>query len=263
MYQIDLSDKKGLIFGVANRRSIAWAIADRLHQAGAQLAYGYQSERLHGLLRKLTSQQENPLLAQCDVCEDSQLDRLFQQVKDRFGRLDFVVHAIAFAPRATFEAPFVEVSRKDWNVALEVSAYSLVAIAERARQLLTEGGSLTTLTYLAAQRVVPKYNLMGVAKAALEASVRFLAYDLGPQGIRVNAISAGPLRTIAARSIPGFGEMAAKAGRTSMLKRNITHEEVAGLALSLISDQLGSGITGETIFVDAGYNAMGMLLEDQ
>lgn len=263
MVSIDLSDKKGIVFGVANQRSIAWAIADALNQAGARMAFGYQGERLRGTLEKLTAGCRDPLLSECDVSSDADLDRVFKEVGDAFGGLDFVVHAVAFAPRATFENPFHEVSRQDWAVAMDVSAYSLVAIAGRAQALMPRGGSMLTLSYLAAERVVPKYNMMGVAKAALEASVRFLAYDLGPRGIRVNAISAGPLRTIAARSIPGFGQMASKAGQASMLKRNITHEEVAGLALSLIADQLGSGITGETIYVDAGYHAMGMLLDEE
>lgn len=262
MYPIDFSEKNGLVFGVANRRSIGWAIADKLHQAGARLAFSYQGERLRPTLEKLTAECRDPLLLECDVTVDDDLDRVFESIREDFQRLDFVIHAVAFAPRETFENPFHHVSREQWRVAMEVSAFSLVAIAHRARRLMPDGGSILTLTYLAAERVVPKYNLMGVAKAALEASVRFLAHDLGPQGIRVNAISAGPLKTIAARSIPGFSEMASKAASASMLKRNITHEEVGGLALSLVSDDLGSGITGETIYVDAGYHAMGMLIEE-
>ncbi len=263
MVSIDLSDKKGIVFGVANQRSIAWAIAEALNEAGARMAFGYQGERLRGTLEKLTADCRNPILLECDVTSDADLDRVFADVGRSLGDLDFVVHAVAYAPKETFENPFYQVSRHDWAVAMDVSAYSLVAIAGRAQALMPSGGSILTLSYLAAERVVPKYNMMGVAKAALEASVRFLAYDLGPRGIRVNAISAGPLRTIAARSIPGFGQMASKAGQASMLKRNITHEEVAGLALSLVSDRLGGGITGETIYVDAGYHAMGMLLDDE
>lgn len=263
MYAIDLSEKKGLIFGVANQRSIAWAIAEQAARAGARLAYSYQGERLRGILEKLIQGQDSPLLVQCDVTSDDELDRVFETVGGEFGSLDFVVHAVAFAPRETFEAPFAEVSRQAWQQAMDVSAYSLVAIARRAAPLMPNGGSMTTLTYLAAERVVPKYNMMGVAKAALEASVRFLAYDLGPRGIRVNAISAGPLRTIAARSIPGFADMASRVAEAAMLKRNISQEEVGGLALALISDNLGSGITGETIHVDAGYHAMGMLASNE
>ena len=261
MYSINLEGKKGLVLGVANARSIGWAIAQPLAQAGARLAFSYQGERLKSTLDKLTKDLSEPVLFSCDVTNDEELDALFTEVEAQFGTLDFVVHALAFAPPATFEHPFYRVSREDWRTAMDVSAYSLVAVAQRAQPLMTNGGSILTLTYLAAERVVPHYNMMGVAKAALEASVRFLAYDLGPQGVRVNAISAGPLRTIAARSISGFSEMYSRGGALSMLKRNITAEEVAGLALTLVADELGSGITGETIYVDAGYHAVGMFLE--
>ncbi len=264
MYTIDLSDKKGLILGVTNQRSIAWGIADAVSQAGAQLAFSYQSDRLRPALEKLTGELKNPLLVECDVQHDDQIDALFSQVEQEFGQLDFVVHSLAYAPAETFANPFHQTSRADWQTSMDVSAYSLVAIAQRAAPLMKNGGSITSLTYLAAERVVPNYNMMGVAKAALEASSRYLAYELGAQNVRVNAISAGPVRTIAARSISGFGDMFTEAGKLSMLRRNITQEEVAGLALSLISDQLGSGITGETIYVDAGFHAIGMFLpEDQ
>ncbi len=262
MYQVDLSDKKGLILGVTNQRSIAWGIAENVAKAGARLAFSYQADRLKPALEKLTADLDRPLLAECDVQHDDQIDALFRQVEQEFGQLDFVVHSLAYAPAETFSNPFRETSRQDWQTAMDVSAYSLVAIAQRAAPLMKDGGSITSLTYLAAERVVPNYNMMGVAKAALEASSRYLAYELGPKGIRVNAISAGPVRTIAARSISGFGDMYGEGGRLSMLKRNITQEEVAGLALSLISDQLGSGITGETIYVDAGFHAIGMFLPD-
>ncbi len=258
---IDLKGKKGIVFGVTNKRSIAWAIAETLHQAGARLAFGYQGERLKETIEKLTKDFQDPLLMACDVSKDDELDAVFNTLEKNFGTLDFIVHSVAYAPPTTFEAPFYQTQRSDWHTAMDVSAYSLVAIAQRAQPLMSAGGSIITLSYLAAERVVPHYNMMGVAKAALEASVRFLAYDLGPQGVRVNAISAGPVRTIAARSIAGFGDMYSKAGAQSMLKRNITQEEVAGLALSLIADQLGGGITGETIYVDAGFHAIGMFLE--
>lgn len=264
MYNIDLSDKKGLILGVTNQRSIAWGIADVVSQAGAQLAFSYQADRLRPALEKLTGNLNSPLLVECDVQHDDQIDALFSQVEQEFGQLDFVVHSLAYAPAETFANPFHQTSRADWQTSMDVSAYSLVAIAQRAAPLMKNGGSITSLTYLAAERVVPNYNMMGVAKAALEASSRYLAYELGAQNVRVNAISAGPVRTIAARSISGFGDMFTEAGKLSMLRRNITQEEVAGLALSLISDQLGSGITGETIYVDAGFHAIGMFLpEDQ
>lgn len=261
MLTINLEGKKGLVLGVANARSIGWAIAEKLGAAGAQMAFSYQGERLKETLEKLTAGLTKPVHFQCDVTNDSELETLFSQVKAEFGMLDFVIHSVAYAPASTFEKPFYETTRDEWKTAMDVSAYSLVAVAKHAQALMTSGGSITTLTYLAAERVVPHYNMMGIAKAALEASVRYLAYDLGSKKIRVNAISAGPLRTIAARSISGFGDMYAVAGGLSMLKRNITQEEVGGLALSLVADELGSGITGETIYVDAGYNAMGMFLE--
>ena len=261
MYTVDLSGKQGLVFGVTNQRSIGWPIAQKLSQAGARLAFGYQAERLKSTLEKLTADLSDPLLLECDVTQDADLDKVFGTVQEEFGTLDFIIHSVAFAPPETFEKPFYQVSREDWKTAMDVSAYSLVAMAKRAQPLMTDGGSILAMTYLAAERVVPHYNMMGVAKAALEASVRFLAYDLGEQGIRVNAISAGPLRTVAARSISGFGDMYSVAGKLSMLKRNITQDEVAGLALSLVADDLGGGITGETIYVDAGYHAMGMFLD--
>lgn len=263
MYQIDLSGKNGLILGVTNQRSIAWGIAEATSRAGARLALSYQADRLLPALEKLTDPLQDPVLAQCDVQSDEEIDALFARVEAEMGTLDFVVHSLAFAPAVTFANPFAETSRADWQTAMDVSAYSLVAVARRAQKLMTRGGSITSLTYLAAERVVPNYNMMGVAKAALEASSRYLAYDLGPRGIRVNAISAGPVRTIAARSISGFGDMYTEAGRLSMLKRNITQEEVAGLALSLIADDLGGGITGETIHVDAGFHAIGMFLDEE
>ncbi len=261
MYTIDLSGKTGLVMGVTNQRSIAWSIAQPLAQAGARLAYSYQGERLAPMLEKLTADQEGALLAACDVTNDDEVDALFQQIEQSFGRLDFVVHAVAYAPTETFANPFREVRRADWHTAMDVSAYSLVAVANRAAPLMREGGSIVTLSYLAAERVVPHYNMMGVAKAALEASMRFLAYDLGPQGIRVNALSAGPVRTVAARSIAGFGDMYGEAGRLSMLKRNITNEEVGKAGFALLTD-LSGGITGETVYVDAGFHAIGMFLDE-
>lgn len=262
MYQIDLNGKNGLVMGVTNQRSIAWGIAQPLAAAGARLGFSYQGERLRPTLEKLTADLDAPVLAECDVTDDGQLDALFARLGDEMGQLDFVVHAIAYAPPETFERPFREVGRNAWRTAMDVSAYSLVAVADRAAPLMREGGSILTMSYLAAERVVPHYNMMGVAKAALEASVRYLAYDLGPQGIRVNALSAGPVRTVAARSIAGFGDMYSEAGRMSMLRRNITQEEVGKAALALISG-LGGGVTGETVYVDAGFHAMGMFLDEE
>ncbi len=260
MYSIDLKGKTGLVMGVANQRSLAWGIAQPLAQAGARLAFSYQGERLRPMLDKLTEDLDSPLLLEADVTNDASLDELFERVKAEFGHLDYLVHSIAFAPATTFEKPFLETERADWITAMDVSAYSLVACARRAAPLMGEKGSIVTLSYLAAERVVPHYNMMGVAKAALEASVRYLAYDLGPSGIRVNAVSAGAVRTIAARSIQGFGDLYSQAGELSMLKRNITHEEVGGLGMALLTDQLGGGITGETIYVDAGFHAIGLFL---
>ena len=259
MYNVDLSGKNGLVLGVTNQRSIAWAIAQPLVQAGARLAFGYQGERLRPTLEKLTEGLDRPLLLECDVTSDAQLDGLFATLREEMGQLDFVVHSVAFAPPETFSEPFRKVGREAWHTAMDVSAYSLVAVADRAATMMPAGGSIVTMSYLAAERVVPHYNMMGVAKAALEASVRYLAYDLGTEGIRVNAISAGPVRTVAARSIAGFGDMYSEAGSLSMFRRNITQEEIGGIALALLTE-LGGGITGETIYVDAGFHAIGMFL---
>lgn len=260
MVTIDLTGKKGLILGVANQRSIGWAIATALAEAGARLAFSYYGERLLPTLEKLTADFANPLLIEADNTDAEENDRLFAALATEFGTLDFVIHSIAYAPATTFQKRFVDTTLEEWQTAMNASAYSLVSVAQRAAPLMRAGGSIVTMTYLAAERVVPHYNMMGIAKAALEASVRYLAYDLGSQGVRVNAISAGPVRTIAARSISGFADMYSTAGAQSMLGRNITQEEVGGLALALVSDRLGSGITGETIYVDAGFNAIGMFL---
>jgi enoyl-[acyl-carrier protein] reductase I len=259
MYAIDLSGKVGLVMGVTNQRSLAWSIAQPLTRSGASLVYSYQGERLRPTLEKLTEGEAATLVA-CDVTDDAQLDDLFAAIEAEHGRLDFVVHALAFAPATTFERPFHHVSREDWRIAMDVSAYSLVAVAHRAARLMPQGGSIVTLSYLAAERVVPHYNMMGVAKAALEASVRYLAYDLGPRNVRINAISAGPVRTVAARSISGFGDMFAEGGSQSMMKRNITAEEVGRTAFAVLIPEFGGGVTGETIYVDAGFHAIGMFI---
>lgn len=259
MIQIDLKGKRGLVMGVANSRSLGWAIAERLRDAGAELAFSYQGERLQQELEKLTSGLEGTRLYQCDVTREEDLKSLFDDLQGAWGGLDFIVHAIAFAPRAAMDGRFIETTREDWATALDVSAYSLVAIARHAEPLLAEGGSLVTLTYYASEKVVPKYNVMGIAKSALEASVRYLAYELGKKGVRVNAVSAGPVRTVAARSIPGFLKMYNRVSGIAPLGRNVTHEEVGNLGLFLLSP-LASGITGETVYVDAGYHVMGMEL---
>jgi len=262
MLSIDLSGKKGLILGVANQRSIAWAIAEIMYEAGAELAFGYFGERLRPSLEKLTKDMNNSLLLEADITNEEENAAMFDKLEEAFGVLDFVIHSVAFTPKSTFEKPFHKVTKEEWNITMEASAYSLVAVANKAAPLMKNGGSITTLSYLAAERVVPYYNMMAVAKSALEASMRYLAYEFGEKNIRVNAISAGALRTLSARSISGFGTLYAKGGDLSMFKRNITQSEVAGMALALVSDRLGSGITGETIYVDAGYHAMGMFIEE-
>ena len=262
MIQIDLAGKRGLVMRVSNGRSLGWAIAERLAEAGAELAYSYQGERLKGDLEKLTQDQAGAKLFQCDVTNEEELKATFGALREAWGSLDFVVHSIAFAPRAAMDGRYIETTRDDWRTALEISAYSLVSVAREAESLLNEGGSLITLTYYAAEKVVPKYNVMGIAKSALEASVRYLAYELGKKGVRVNAVSAGPVRTVAARSIPGFMKMYNKASGIAPLGRNVTHEEVGNLGLYLLSP-LASGITGETVYVDAGFHIMGMELGEE
>jgi enoyl-[acyl-carrier protein] reductase I len=262
MIGIDLAGRRGLVMGVANSRSLGWAIAERLRAAGAELAFSYQGERLKEELEKLTAGMPGTLLFQCDVTREDELAALFGALQERWGRLDYLVHAIAFAPRPAMDGRYIETTRADWLTALEISAYSLVAVARGAEPLLSEGGGIITLTYYAAEKVVPKYNVMGIAKSALEASVRYLAYEMGKKGVRVNAVSAGPVRTVAARSIPGFLKMYSKVGGMAPLGRNVTHEEVGNLGLYLLSP-LASGVTGETVYVDAGYHIMGMELPEE
>ncbi|GAA5533592.1 enoyl-[acyl-carrier-protein] reductase [NADH] FabI [Deinococcus aluminii] len=257
---VDLSDKTALVMGVANARSLGWAIAEQLLGAGCRVGFSYQGERLKPELEKLTAGQEGTWLQQADATSEEDLTALFARVRDEFGHLDYLVHSIAFAPRTAMDGRFLDTSEADWNTALNVSAYTLVSIARHAEPLLREGGAVVSLTYHASQQVVPKYNVMGVAKAALEAATRYLASELGAQGVRVNTISAGPMRTIAARSIPGFGTMYEKAAQSAPLGRNATPEEVGKLALFLLSD-LGSGITGQTVYVDAGASIMSMKVE--
>jgi len=257
MIEIQLQGKRGLVMGVSNARSLGWAIAERLRAAGAELAFSYQGERLKEDLEKLTRDMPGTRLYQCDVTREEDLQATFSDLREAWGGLDYVVHSIGFAPRAAMDGRYIETTRDDWRTALEVSAYSLVSVARAAEPLLPEGGSIVTLTYYAAEKVVPKYNVMGIAKSALEASVRYLAYEMGKQGVRVNAVSAGPVRTVAARSIPGFMKMFNRVGEMAPLGRNVTHEEVGNLGLFLLSP-LASGITGETVYVDSGFHIMGM-----
>jgi enoyl-[acyl-carrier protein] reductase I len=251
-----LQGRTVVVFGVANKRSIAWAIAQQMQQAGAQLAITYQNERLKQEADELIAALPNSQAFQCDVSRDEEIAKLFEQLKERYGKIDVLVHSVAFAPADDLKGDFVDTSRDGFRIALDVSSYSLVAVSRAARPLMTEGGSILTMTYYGAEKVVPKYNLMGVAKAALEACVRYLANDLGKNRIRVNAISAGPIKTLAARGISGLGEMMKEHGERAPLKRNVDVKEVASTAVFLASDA-GSGITGETIYVDCGYNIMG------
>ena len=258
MYPIDLSGKTGIVFGVANHRSIAWAIARILNQAGARLAIAYQNERLRGSVEKLVSDWDEPLPVQCDVSSDENVAATFDRLGDEFGSLDIIVHSIAFANRDDLGGRFVDTSREGFKLALEISAYSLVAVARYGAPLMAEnGGSIVAMTFQASNRVFPGYNVMGTAKAALENEVRQLASDLGPDDVRVNAISAGPLDTLSSRVISRYRDMKRVHAERSPMGRNITHDEVAKTALYLCSD-LSSGVTGEVVHVDTGYNIMGI-----
>lgn len=255
----DLTGKFGLIVGVANRRSISWAIAQATASAGARIVLTYQGERLEENVRELAADLEHPLVLPCDVTSDDQIAGLYASIGRELGGLDFLVHGVAFAPREDLDHPFVQTSREGFRVAMDVSAYSLVALARGAAPLMEPrgGGSVLTLSYLGAQRVFPNYNVMGVAKAALEACVRYLASDLGPAGIRVNAISAGPIRTLAASGISGFTNILQIYRDRAPLRRTIEAAEVADAAVFLLGPA-GRAVTGEVLMVDAGFHAMGM-----
>ncbi|HEY2866573.1 MAG TPA: enoyl-ACP reductase [Pyrinomonadaceae bacterium] len=252
-----LENKIGMIFGVANKRSIAWACADACARHGARLAFTYQGERLKENVEKLAADLPDSLIVPCDVTQQRQVDEAFAAVKEKYGRLDFLIHSIAFAPREALEGEFIMTSREAFATALEISAFSLTQLAMAAAPLMTDGGSIVTMSYYGADKVVMNYNVMGVAKAALESSVRYLAADLGKNNIRVNAISAGPINTLSARGVKNMGSLLGYVGERSPLKRNVSAAEVGNTALFLVSD-LASGITGETIFVDCGYNIMGI-----
>jgi enoyl-[acyl-carrier protein] reductase I len=252
--------KTGLVFGVANRRSIAWAIAQRLAEGGAGLAFTYQGERIEKGVRELAEGVSSPLITECDVRSDADLERVFGEVAETFGgKLDLLVHSVAFADARDLEGRFTDTPRDRFWLALDVSAYSLVACSRLAEPLMEAagGGSIMTMTYLGGERAVPHYNVMGVAKATLDSSVRYLAWDLGQKNIRVNAVSAGPVRTLAARSIAGFPTMEAIVEERAPLHRPIDADDVGEAAAFLLSDE-AKNITGTTLYVDAGYHAMGM-----
>ena len=256
-----MQGKRGLIMGLANERSLAWGIARALADQGAELAFSYQGEALEKRVRPLASELGSDLLVDCDVSDMKALDKTFAALKEEWQKLDFVVHAIGFSDKNELRGKFVETSMDNFLMTMNISVYSFVAVAPRARKLMSEGGSLLTLTYYGAEKVIPHYNVMGLAKSALETSVKYLAADLGPEGIRVNAISAGPIQTLAARGIGDFNYILKWNQYNSPLRRNVTIEDVGGAGLYLLSD-LASGVTGEIHHVDAGYNVVGMKAED-
>ena len=253
-----LDGKTGIVFGVANKRSIAWAIAQAWAREGAKLAFTYQGERIKDNVAELAGTfGPDTLILPCDVTKDDEIIAVFKAVGEKFGKLNLLLHSVAFAPKEALEGEFVNTTREAFRVAHDVSAYSLVALARAAAPLMTDGGSIVAMSYYGAEKVVPHYNVMGVAKAALEASTRYLAYDLGPKKIRVNCISAGPVNTLAARGISGFMEMLKHYEARSPLKRNVLPEELGATGLFLAGDG-AAAITGQVIFVDCGYQIMGM-----
>lgn len=255
---MDFKGKKYLILGVANERSIAWSITQALHEQGAEFAMTYLNEALEKRVRPLAEQVDCKHILPCDVQNDQDLDTLFAELKRRWGQIDGIIHSVAFANRDDLSNRFSKTTRDGFKLALDVSAYSLIAVAGRAAELMVDGGSIITLTYLGAVRAIPNYNVMGVAKAALEASVRYLAADLGEQGIRVNAISAGPIKTLAASGIPNFKELLNKFAEAAPLRRNTTQQDVANTSLYYLSD-LSSGVTGEVTYVDCGFSTIGLV----
>lgn len=257
-----MKGKRGLIMGVANQRSIAWGIAKACADAGAELAFTYQGEALERRVKPLAESVGSELVMACDVTNADSMDAVFAELEKVWGRLDFVVHAIAFADKDELTGRYVDTSPENFQMSLNISCYSFTAVARRAEKLMTEGGSMLTLSYYGAEKVIPHYNVMGVAKAALEASVRYLAADLGSKNIRVNSISAGPIKTLAAAGIAGLRMMLKWNEDNAPLRRNVTIDEVGGAALYLLSD-LSTGVSGENHHVDAGYNAIGMMMIDE
>jgi enoyl-[acyl-carrier protein] reductase I len=257
-----MKGKRGLIMGVANQRSIAWGIAKACADAGAELAFTYQGEALERRVKPLAESVGSELVMACDVTNADSMDAVFAELEKVWGRLDFVVHAIAFADKDELTGRYVDTSPENFQMSLNISCYSFTAVAQRAEKLMTEGGSMLTLSYYGAEKVIPHYNVMGVAKAALEASVRYLAADLGSKNIRVNSISAGPIKTLAAAGIAGLRMMLKWNEDNAPLRRNVTIDEVGGAALYFLSD-LSTGVSGENHHVDAGYNAIGMMMIDE
>lgn len=256
-----MSGKRGLIMGLANDKSLAWGISQKLAEHGAELAFSYQGEALRKRVGPLAESVGSDFLIECDVSDMADLDRLFEELKARWETIDFVVHAIGFSDKMELRGKYVDTSLDNFLMSMNISAYSFTAIARRAREMMPDGGALLTLSYYGAEKVIPHYNVMGLAKAALETSVKYLAMDLGPENIRVNAISAGPIKTLAASGIGDFRYILKWNEYNSPLRRNVTIEDVGGAGLYLLSD-LASGVTGEIHHVDAGYNVVGMKAED-
>lgn len=256
-----MQGKRGLIMGLANDKSIAWGIAKACAEAGAEMCFSYQGDALKKRVEPLAAQVSSDFVVECDVADASSIDTLFEEIKQRWGKLDFIVHAIGFSDKSELRGRYVDTSLNNFRMTMDISVYSFTAVAQRAEKLMTEGGSMLTLTYYGAEQVMPHYNVMGVAKAALEASVMYLAEDLGKDNIRVNAISAGPIKTLAASGIGDFRYIMKWNELNSPLRRNVTTEDVGKSALYLLSD-LGSGVTGETLHVDAGYHIVGMKAVD-
>ena len=258
MYSIDLQGKNALVFGVANQRSIAWHIARALDQAGARIVLSYINDRVRSGVERLGGQlSSEPMLLECDVSDDANVESAFETLKAELGQVDVIVHSIAFANREDLGGPFIETPREGFRLALDISAYSLVSVARHAMPLMEDGGAIVTMTFQASNRVFPGYNVMGTAKAALENEVRQLSWDLGKQNVRINAVSAGPVDTLSSRVISGYRDMKRAHAERSPLGRNITHDEVANTALFLCSD-MATGITGEVLHVDTGYHVMGI-----
>ncbi|MGP8268709.1 MAG: enoyl-ACP reductase [Terracidiphilus sp.] len=253
---IDLAGKTAVVFGLANKRSIAWGIAQKLHAAGATLAICYQNERMKQDAEQLIAELPGAAGFQCDVSNDAEIESLFTTIQKKYAKIEILVHAVAYAPADELRGEFINTSREGFRIAHDVSVYSLIAVSRAAAPLMTESGSIITLTYFGAEKVVPNYNVMGVAKASLEATVRYLAWNLGPRNIRVNAISAGPIKTLAARGVGALGDMLKSHSDRAPLHRNVDQLEVGGAALFLASD-LASAVTGEVLYVDCGYNIMG------